>query len=139
MKRVSITFLPHPPVKNRAQVLQTPPYTFIHYATPSNRSFFLSQANTMLAGRHLPVKYCIDITIYLTNLHQNILHGGSHKEYTLHNTMWTTTNNKKGIQTLNTPLNESVIDFGFSCSSPERSNDFNSNKHYYFNHKITTP
>lgn len=130
MKRVSITFLPHPPVKNRAQVLQTPPYTFIHYATPSNRNF-LSQANTMLAGRHLPGKYYIDITIYLTNLHQNILRGSSHKEYTYHSIMWIRTNNKKRIQTLNTPLNETVLDFAFNCSSPVRRIDLNSNKHHY--------
>ena len=108
MKGVSITFLPYSPVKNRAQVVQTPPYTFIHYATPSNSCFFLSLANTILASQHTRNKYCIDITFYLTNLHQYILRGNSHREYTLHTTMWTTTtsttSSKKHFQTLNTPL-----------------------------------
>ena len=127
MKRVSITFLPHTPVKNRAQVLQTPPYTCIHYATPSNFCFSVSLANTIMVRQHTPNKYCVDITFYLTNLHQYILRGNSHRVYTLPNTMWTTTtstrNNKKRFHTLNTPLNKSVGNNPFTyCSSVVQSN-----------------
>ena len=143
MKRVSITFLPYSPVKNRAQVVQTPPYTFIHYATPSNSCFFLSLPNTILASHNTRKRYCIDITFYLTNLHQYILRGNSHREYTLHTTMWTTTtstiNNKKRFQTLNTPLNKSVMDF----PSIERSLPVAGNENFFqetslFIHNKTT-
>ena len=139
MKRVSITFLPHSPVKNRAKVLQTPSYTFIHYATPLFRRFsLLNLANTSV---HTSGQNCNDITFFLTNLNQYILRGCSHKVDTLQTTMWTSTtsgiNNKRRFLTLKTPFTKPVMTIPFiRFSSPVPSNELNPATLYF--HTKTT-
>ena len=121
MKRVSKSFMPLISATTREQVLQTPPYTFIHYATPSYSRIFLSLPVNGLTYFQLSLKKLFnDITFFLTILYQYILNVASHTVYSFHSTMWTITttigNNKKQFVTLITPLNKFCVRTASSLS-----------------------
>ena len=111
MKRVSITFLPSVPVLIRMQVVKTTPYTFLNYATAANTSLFLKRTVGKLIHQQFSLpEYCMDITFFLTKLHQNIFVVASQRESTSRLKMWTQTTtlavNKMKFVTLVTTLNK---------------------------------
>ena len=111
MKRVSITFLPSVPVLIRMQVVKTTPYTFINYATAVNTSVFLNHPVGNLTNQQFSLpEYCMDITFFLTKLHQYIFVVASQREDRSRLTMWTQTTtlacNKMKFVTLVTTLNK---------------------------------
>jgi hypothetical protein len=114
MKRVSITFLPLKPVSIRARVLQTPPYTFINYATAANTQFLTKLLREGLVKQQFLInKSCEDITVFLTNLYLYILIGDSQIVNSIRSRMWTSTitiiNNKNRFVTLITAPSKFAI------------------------------
>jgi|GEM_PF-6608205 len=111
MKRVSITFLPLMSVTIPPQVLQTPPYIFIQYATTTISNFFVILSRAIWIHLNLSIsKYFKDITIILTKVDGYISFPLSHIVHSFQNDMWTITttiaNNKTCFVTLITPLHK---------------------------------